>query len=90
MIELDCDNQRDLDLFRRIFPCPAEMVGHCSRYVATEPAPKQVSGRHLVVHFLVEGPDGRPLLNKQRDEFVTRRKRVKIPAGHPWRGRRVH
>lgn len=48
-----------------------------------------ISGRHVVIYSPVVGEDGR-VKDHPTDwtSILVRRRRVRIPKGHPWRGRR--
>lgn len=60
-----------------------------STYIPESTFPRRVSGRHLVVDFIAVDDEGDMIFDPVTQEFATRRTRVKIPKGHPWRGRKA-
>ena len=56
------------------------------RLIVVDGRCRRINGRYIVGNVIVPGPDGKPYV--VGDHFATRRHRFRIPAGHPWRGKR--
>jgi hypothetical protein len=88
MIELSDTDTEDLALFRRVCgDARLDGVFIPRNLVSVDRLPYRATGRYMVVHYIQVDAHGHFLIDQQREDFVTKRKRVKIPGGHPWRGR---
>jgi hypothetical protein len=85
MLIIDPRDPSNRRLMQRILG-PADIRLHPERLMLEDNA-RQITGRHIVGDFVVPDADGR--IQVRGDAIVTRRRRVLIPRGHPWRGRKV-
>ena len=70
---------------------PADLEHHPERLILDDGACRRINGRYIVGNVIVLDEDGGLMTYRDEDghrALVTRRRRFRIPAGHPWRGKR--